>query len=129
MNGVRQFISALRKTAKPVGLHRAVQDAGPSVRPISNVAAWVRPAKDGKTIESARIAIGGVASAPFLSRSAASVLIGRTLTTETINEAAHASRAESRPLDNTDLDITWRRNMVEVWVRRTLARVAKQLGN
>ena len=84
------------------------------------MAVWVRPAKDRRTIEDARIAIGGITSAPFLAGPAASVLIGREPTDETIREAAHAARLESRPLDNTDLDFTWRRSMVEVWVRRAL---------
>src|SRR5262249_42063213 len=35
--------------------------------PILNVAAWLRPAKDRKTIEAARVVIGGITSAPFLS--------------------------------------------------------------
>jgi 4-hydroxybenzoyl-CoA reductase subunit beta len=90
--------------------------------PILNVAARLRPARDGKTIEAARIAIGGITSAPFLSEPAAAVLIGRELTDDRIREAAHAARLESRPLDNTDLDFTWRRSMVEVWVRRALER-------
>jgi 4-hydroxybenzoyl-CoA reductase subunit beta len=94
--------------------------------PILNVAAWIRPGKDGRTVEAARIAIGGITSAPFLSEPAASVLIGRELTADTIREAAHAARMESRPLDNTDLDFTWRRSMVEVWVRRTLEELRKK---
>src|SRR5262245_45547807 len=43
--------------------------------PILNVAVWLRPAKTRKTIEAARIAIGGITSAPFLSLSAGSALI------------------------------------------------------
>src|SRR5262245_2115448 len=81
-------------------------------------AVWLRPAKNGKTIEAAHIAIGGITSAPFLSLPAANALIGRQFTPDTINEAAHAARLDSRPLDNTDLDFSWRRAMVEVWVRR-----------
>jgi 4-hydroxybenzoyl-CoA reductase subunit beta len=88
--------------------------------PILNVAAWLRPAKDGKTIEAARIAVGGITSAPFLSIPAANALICRELSPDTIRAAAHAARLDSRPLDNTDLDFSWRRSMVEVWVRRTL---------
>jgi len=91
--------------------------------PILNVGVWVRPSKHRRTIEDARIAIGGITSAPFLAEPAAAALIGRELTDETIREAAHAARLESRPLDNTDLDFSWRRSMVEVWVRRTLEQV------
>jgi hypothetical protein len=54
------------------------------------------------------------------------VLIGHELNADTIREAAQAARLESRPLDNTDLDFSWRRQMVEVWVRRTLEDAAKQ---
>jgi 4-hydroxybenzoyl-CoA reductase subunit beta len=95
--------------------------------PILNVAVWLRPAKNSRTIEAARIAIGGITSAPFLSMPAAAALAGRELTADTINEAAHAARLESRPLDNTDLDFSWRRAMVEVWVRRTLEEAARRM--
>ena len=95
--------------------------------PILNVAAWVRPAKDRRTIEDARIAIGAITSAPFLAEPAATVLIGREMTDETIREAAHAARLESRPLDNTDLDFTWRRSMVEIWVRRALEQIRSRM--
>jgi 4-hydroxybenzoyl-CoA reductase subunit beta len=96
--------------------------------PILNVAVWLRPAKDRKTVEAARIAIGGITSAPFLSAAAANALLGRELTRETINAAAHAARLDARPLDNTDLNFSWRRSMVEVWVRRTLEEAAGQLS-
>lgn len=95
--------------------------------PILNVAAWVRPSRNRKVVEAARIAIGGITSAPFLSEVAASVLIGHELTPDRIGESAHAARLDSRPLDNTDLNFSWRREMVEVWVRRTLEDVARQL--
>ena len=94
--------------------------------PILNVAAWVRPSKKGRGIEAARIAIGGVTSAPYLAETAAHVLVGRELTADTIREAAEAARLDSRPLDNTDLDFSWRRQMVEVWVRRTLEDIARR---
>jgi 4-hydroxybenzoyl-CoA reductase subunit beta len=94
--------------------------------PILNVAVWLRPAKDKKTIEAARIVIGGITSSPFLSLSAANALIGREFTADTIHAAAHAARLDSRPLDNTDLDFSWRRSMVEVWVRRTLEEAARR---
>jgi 4-hydroxybenzoyl-CoA reductase subunit beta len=95
--------------------------------PILNVAVWLRPAEDRKTIEDARIAIGGITSAPFLSRAAANALTGREMTGASIDAAAQAARLESRPLDNTDLDFSWRRAMVEVWVRRALEQAALRL--
>jgi 4-hydroxybenzoyl-CoA reductase subunit beta len=96
--------------------------------PILNVAVWIKPAKDGRSVQAARIAVGGITSAPFLSVAAANLLVGRELTSDAINEAAQSVRLESRPLDNTDLDFSWRRQMVEVWVRRTLEDAARQLA-
>jgi 4-hydroxybenzoyl-CoA reductase subunit beta len=95
--------------------------------PILNVAVWLRPARDRKTVEAARIAIGGITSAPFLSVPSATALVGRELTRETIVEAAHAARLDARPLDNTDLDFSWRRAMVEVWVRHALEDAARRM--
>jgi 4-hydroxybenzoyl-CoA reductase subunit beta len=94
--------------------------------PILNVAVWIRPSRMGRGVEQARIAIGGITSAPFLAESAAGMLVGRELTPTTIQEAAEAARTESRPLDNTDLDFSWRRQMVEVWVRRALEDAARE---
>ena len=97
--------------------------------PILNVAVWVRPAKDRKIVEAARVAIGAITSTPFLSLPAANALVGRELTADVIREAAHAARLDSRPLDNTDLDFSWRRAMVETWVRRALEEAANQMIN
>lgn len=88
--------------------------------PLLNVALWIRPAADGRTVEDTRVAVGGVTSAPFLAEEAAKVLKGKQLTDDVIHEAAHATRSRSKPLDTSDLDFTWRRAMVEVWVRRAL---------
>jgi CO/xanthine dehydrogenase FAD-binding subunit len=74
-----------------------------------------------------RVVIGGITSAPFLSAAAAEALVGQEMTRATIEAAARAARLESRPLDNTDLDFSWRRAMVEVWVRRALEQAALRL--
>jgi 4-hydroxybenzoyl-CoA reductase subunit beta len=95
--------------------------------PILNVAAWIRPSRKSRVVEAARIAIGGITSAPFVSEAGSNALIGRELTADTIHQAAHAARLDSRPLDNTDLNFSWRREMVEVWVRRTLQDIANRL--
>ena len=95
--------------------------------PLLNVAVWLRPAKDGKTIEDARIAIGGVTSAPFLAEEAAEMLRGQSPSDDVIGAAAHTARSQSKPLDNTDLDFSWRRAMVEVWTRRALEEARSRL--
>lgn len=95
--------------------------------PLLNVAVWLRPAKDRKTIEDARIAIGGVTSAPFLAEEAAAMLRGYSPSDDAIGAAAHTARSQSKPLDNTDLDFSWRRAMVEVWTRRALEEAREKL--
>jgi len=96
--------------------------------PVLNVAAWIRPARNSRSVEAARIAIGGVTSAPYLSETAANVLIGRQLDADAVRQAAESARLDSRPLDNTDMDFSWRRQMVEVWVRRALEDIARRMS-
>jgi len=96
--------------------------------PILNVAVWLRLTRDRRTIEAARIAIGGITSSPFLSLPAANALVGCELTPDVIAAAAVAARLDSRPLDNTDLDFSWRRSMVEVWVRRALEQASHRMS-
>jgi hypothetical protein len=48
---------------------------------------------------------------------------------DAIQAAAYAARLDARPLDNTDLDFSWRRAMVEVWVRRALEDAARRLNS
>jgi 4-hydroxybenzoyl-CoA reductase subunit beta len=90
--------------------------------PILGVAAVLR--RDGGTVREARIALGAVTSAPVLATEASAALVGRPLTAEAINAAAKAARLGARPLDNTDLTNSWRRRMVEVYVRRALREIA-----
>ncbi len=95
--------------------------------PLLNVAVWLRTASDARTVEDARIAIGGITSAPFLATEAASLLHGRELSDDLIRAASEAARTKAKPLDNTDLDFSWRRQMVSVWVRRALEEARLQM--
>jgi 4-hydroxybenzoyl-CoA reductase subunit beta len=99
--------------------------------PILGVAAVVRrdgdsaPGNgDGGIVREARIVLGAVTSAPLLAAEASAALVGQPLTAETIDQAAKAARLGARPLDNTDLTNSWRRRMVEVYVRRALRDLA-----
>ena len=67
-------------------------------------------------------------SAPFLAGEAATILRGQPLSDDAIGAAAHAVRTQSKPLDNTDLDFSRRRAMVEVWARRARGEVREKLG-
>jgi len=90
--------------------------------PILGVAVAVR--LDGEVVSEARIVLGAVASLPREAARAAELLIGRRLTTETIEAAAQAAAGPARPLDNTDLTHPYRKKVTRVFVARALARIA-----
>jgi CO/xanthine dehydrogenase FAD-binding subunit len=79
------------------------------------VAAAAKFAKDG-TIEAARIALGAVASRPFLVPKAGEALVGRKLTDELIAEVAATVGSRAKPLDNADMDIYWRKQVTPDFV-------------
>jgi 4-hydroxybenzoyl-CoA reductase subunit beta len=93
--------------------------------PVLGVAAWLRFAGDG-TVEDARVVLGAVASYPMVVESAANVLRGEKLDKVRIAEAADAAHKPAKPMDNTDFTLSWRKEMVRVYVRRALEKVALQ---
>ena len=105
--------------------------------PVLGVAAAVKRAKDG-TVEAARIALGAAASRPFLVDKAGEFLKGRRLTDEVIAEAAALAASRAKPMDNTDLDLYWRKDVAADFaayalrevrgddMRETRVRIARQ---
>jgi 4-hydroxybenzoyl-CoA reductase subunit beta len=79
--------------------------------PILGVAAALR--FDGEVIEEARIALGAVASRPFLVEKAGAFLKGKRLTDEVIAEAAGMVANRAKPMDNTDMDLYWRKEVAD----------------
>lgn len=90
--------------------------------PVLGVAAAVKLAPDG-AVEDARIVLGAVASRPFLVEKAGAALMGRKLTDETIAAAAAAVASRAKPLDNADLDLYWRKEVVDDFVGYALREV------
>ncbi len=86
--------------------------------PVLGVAGWVK--WDGKKVAEARIVLGGVASWPQEVPEAAAALKGATLTNDVIEAAAAAAYRPSKPMDNTDFDLSWRKQMTRVYVTRAL---------
>jgi 4-hydroxybenzoyl-CoA reductase subunit beta len=89
--------------------------------PVLGAAAAVRTASDG-TVEDARIVLGAVASRPLVTR-AGEVLIGKRLTDDAIAEAAAKAAARAKPMDNADLDIYWRKEVVPAFVGYALKEI------
>jgi 4-hydroxybenzoyl-CoA reductase subunit beta len=79
--------------------------------PILGVAAALK--FDRQTITEARIALGAVASRPFLVEKAGEFLKGKTLSDEVIAEAAGMVANRAKPMDNTDMDLYWRKEVAD----------------
>jgi 4-hydroxybenzoyl-CoA reductase subunit beta len=86
--------------------------------PVLGVAAWIK--WNGKKVGDARIVLGGVASWPQEIPEAAAALQGAALSDDVISAAAEAAYRPSKPMDNTDFDLSWRKQMTRVYVTRAL---------
>jgi 4-hydroxybenzoyl-CoA reductase subunit beta len=89
--------------------------------PVLGVAAAVKTARDG-TVEEARIALGAVSSRPFLTKGG-ELLIGKKLTDDAIAEAGVKVASAAKPMDNTDLDLYWRKDVVSDFVGYALREI------
>jgi 4-hydroxybenzoyl-CoA reductase subunit beta len=79
--------------------------------PILGVAVALKFSED--VIEDARVALGAVASRPFLVEKASEYLKGKKLTDETIAEASAMIANRAKPMDNTDMDLYWRKEVAD----------------
>jgi len=89
--------------------------------PVLGVAAAVRAAPDG-TVEQARIVLGAVSSRPLATK-AGDLLVGRKLTDDAIAEIGEKCSSAAKPMDNTDLDLYWRRDVVSAFVGYALREI------
>jgi CO/xanthine dehydrogenase FAD-binding subunit len=80
--------------------------------PILGVAVALQLASDS-SIKEARVALGGVASRPFLVDKAGQYLQGKRLTDEVIAEASAIVANRAKPMDNTDMDLYWRKEVAD----------------
>jgi 4-hydroxybenzoyl-CoA reductase subunit beta len=72
------------------------------------------------TEEGVRVALGAVASRPFLVDKANAFLKGKQLTDEVIDEAAKLVASRAKPMDNADLDLYWRKDVAVEFARYAL---------
>ena len=105
--------------------------------PVLGVGAAVKMEHD--VVAEGRIALGAVASRPFLVDKANAFLKGRKLTDEVIEETARLVASRAKPMDNADLDLYWRKDVSAQFaayalrelrgddMRETRLRVARQL--
>jgi 4-hydroxybenzoyl-CoA reductase subunit beta len=104
-------------------VYRKLRRRGSFDFPVLGVAAWIKWGRgkgDGGRVAEARIVLGGVASWPQEIPEAAAALKDAALSQETIERAADAAYRPSKPLDNTDFELSWRKQMTRVYVTRAL---------
>jgi 4-hydroxybenzoyl-CoA reductase subunit beta len=67
----------------------------------------------GDIIEDARVALGAAAARPFLVEKASQFLKGKSLSDEMIAEASTLIANRAKPMDNTDMDLYWRKEVAD----------------
>lgn len=92
--------------------------------PVLGVAAWIR--WDGPRVAAARVVLGGVASHPQEVPEAGAALVGAALSDTAIAAAAAAAYRPAKPLDNTDFDLSWRKQMTRVYAQRALEELRRR---
>lgn len=90
--------------------------------PILGVAVALKLEGDG-VCSDARIVLGAVASQPIVINAASKLLVGNRITPELIEAAAEAAYKSAKPLDNTDMALSYRKKLVKVYVKRALSEV------
>jgi 4-hydroxybenzoyl-CoA reductase subunit beta len=76
---------------------------------------------DGPIVKKANIRLGGAGSYAIPATDAEQLLVGKELTDALIAAAGNAALKPARTMDNTDLDVYWRRKVAPVYVARALA--------
>jgi 4-hydroxybenzoyl-CoA reductase subunit beta len=100
------------------GSYRKLRRRGAFDFPVLCVGAAVR--REGGRVAEARLVLGGVASAPIRLTASESLLQGRPLDEEAIAAASEAAAGPSRPMDNTDFSVVWRKQMTRRFVAAAL---------
>ncbi|HEB53640.1 MAG TPA: 4-hydroxybenzoyl-CoA reductase [bacterium] len=87
--------------------------------PVLGVGACLWYGDDGK-VEKANVRLGGAGSYAIPATATEQMLVGNELTDELIADAANAALKPARTMDNTDLDVYWRRKVAPIYVARAL---------
>jgi 4-hydroxybenzoyl-CoA reductase subunit beta len=106
-----------------MGAYKKLRRRGAFDFPVLSVGAAVR--RQGEVVAQARLVLGGVASAPIRLRRSEEILRNRPLDEAAIGEAAEASAAASRPMDNTDFSFLWRKEMTRKFVAAALRELSR----
>ncbi|HEY7067449.1 MAG TPA: xanthine dehydrogenase family protein subunit M [Chloroflexota bacterium] len=81
---------------------------------------------DGRRCENARIGLGSAGPTPLRARGAEDVLRGQEMTDAVLREAGEAAAAESDPLADVRGSAAYKREMVKVWLARTVRKALER---
>jgi 4-hydroxybenzoyl-CoA reductase subunit beta len=87
--------------------------------PVLSVAAAIRRAPDG-SVDGCRIVLGAVASHPVDVSAAGALLVGTGFEDAAIAACAETAARPSRPMDNTDFSLVWRKRMTKTLITYAL---------
>jgi carbon-monoxide dehydrogenase medium subunit len=87
---------------------------------VTNAAAAVVLSADGRTFQSARIAVGAVAPTPLLVQAAGDALAGQPVSKESIERAAELAGEAARPISDMRGSVAQRKHLAKVLTRRVL---------
>ena len=91
--------------------------------PILGVAVAIHT-KNGGICDDALIVLGAVASQPLIILEAAEHLIGERITKQLAAEAAQIAARHAKPLDNTDMSLSYRKRVAQVYIERAISEAA-----
>jgi carbon-monoxide dehydrogenase medium subunit len=87
---------------------------------VTNAAAAVVLSADGRTFQSARIAVGAVAPTPLLVQAAGDALAGQAVAAASIERAAELAGEAARPISDMRGSVAQRKHLAKVLTRRVL---------
>ncbi|HEX6383395.1 MAG TPA: xanthine dehydrogenase family protein subunit M [Anaerolineae bacterium] len=92
--------------------------------PILGVAVALRLEADGTCAEG-RVVLGAVASEPVvLDEEVRNMLLGQKITPELVEAFAQKASRPAKPMDNTDMNLSYRKKMARVYIARALSEAA-----
>ena len=95
---------------------------------VAGVASLVVLDPQGRRCQRARIALAAVAPTPIRAREAEALLEGREITEDLMRQASHLSAQASRPITDVRGSAEYRRKLVKMLIRHTLAGCLARLG-
>lgn len=120
--GAGEILTAIRVPSSDVrSTYLKLRRRGSIDFPVLGVAAAVRLGAHG-VVEEARVVLGAVAPHPLLLPESQQ-LVGHPLTEEAIETFAEQASTHAKPLDNTDFQMTWRKNMTRKFIADALREV------